>query len=108
MEEALIIAWAALYPDRQILLFFALPVAGRNLMWLTIAITVVMAALYGFAIFIPHFVAELLALAYVDVISIRPWILKARLALFQRRFQRRTAKLTSIDRDRDEPPRWTH
>jgi membrane associated rhomboid family serine protease len=108
MQEALIIAWAALYPDRQILLFFALPVAGRNLIGLTIAITVVMAALNGFALFVPHFVAELLALAYVGVIPIRPWILKARLALFQRRYQRRTAKLTAVDRGRDEPPRWTH
>jgi membrane associated rhomboid family serine protease len=108
MQQALIIAWAALYRDRQILLFFALPVAGRNLMGLTVAITVVMAALNGFAFFVPHFVAELLALVYVDVISVRPWIARARLALFQRRYQRRTAKLTRIDRDSGEPPRWTH
>jgi len=67
-----------------------------------------MAALYGFPLFLPHFVAEALALVYMDVISIRPWILKARLALFQRRYQRRTAKLTAVDRGRDEPPRWTH
>jgi membrane associated rhomboid family serine protease len=108
MEEALIIAWAALFRDRQILLFFALPVAGRNLIALTVAITVVMAALGGFPLFVPHFVAELAALVYMDVISVRPWIARARLAWFQRRYKRRTAKLTRIDRDRDEPPRWTH
>lgn len=108
MEEALIIAWATLFQDRQILLFFAIPVAGRNLIGLTVAITVVMAALSGFHRFVPHFVAELAALFYMDVIPVRPWVLRARLAWFQRRYQRRTAKLMRIDRDKDEPPRWTH
>ncbi len=108
MNEALIIAWATLFRDRQILLMFALPVAGRNLVTLTIAMTVVFAALHGFVLFVPHFVAELAALLYMDVIPVRPWIARARLALFQRRYKRRTAKLTRVDRDSDEPPRWTH
>ncbi len=82
MEEAMIIAWAALFPGRQILVFFALPV------------------------FLPHFLAELAALVYMDVISVRPWIARARLAWFQSRYRRRTAKLSRVDRD--EPPRWTH
>jgi membrane associated rhomboid family serine protease len=106
VEEAMIIAWAALFRDRQILLFFALPVAGRNLIALTIAITGVMAALAGFPMFVPHFVAELLALLYMDVIPARSWSTRARLAWFQRGYKRRTAKLTAIDRD--DPPRWTH
>ena len=108
MEEALIIAWAALFRDRQILLFFALPVAGRNLIGLTIVVTLIFAALNGFPLFVPHFLAELAALVYMDVISVRPWIARARLALFQRRYKRRTAKLTKVGRDPDEPPRWTH
>jgi membrane associated rhomboid family serine protease len=108
MNEAMIIAWATLFRDRQILVMFALPMAGRNLIMLTIAITVVMAALYGFPLFLPHFVAELVALVYMDVISVRPWIARARLALFQQRYKRRTAKLTRVRRDSDEPPRWTH
>lgn len=108
MEEAFIIAWAMLYRDRQILVMLMLPMAGRNLIALTIAITVVMAALYGFPLFVPHFVAELAALVYMDVVPVRSSILKARLALFQRRYQKRTAKLTAVDRDSDDPPRWTH
>ena len=108
MEEALIIAWAAMYRDRQILVFFALPMAGRNLIGLTIAVTVVFAALDGFHRFLPHFVAEFAALVYMDVIPVRPWIARARLALFQRRYKRQTAKLTRVDRDSDDPPRWTH
>jgi len=106
MQEAMIIAWAALFSDRQILLFFALPVAGRNLIALTVAITVVMAAMSSFAVFVPHFVAEFLALLYMDVIPVRSAIARGRLAWFQRGYKRRTAKLTRIDRD--EPPRWTH
>ena len=108
MEEAMVIAWAALFPDRQILLFFALPISGRNLIAVTIAITVVMAALSGFPLFVPHFVAEAAALAYMDVISVRSWIVRARLAAFQRGYKRRTAHLTRVDLDRDDPPRWTH
>jgi membrane associated rhomboid family serine protease len=108
MQEAMIIAWAALFRDRQILLFFALPIAGRNLIVLTIAITVVMAALGGFHVAVPHFVAELAALAYMDVIPVRRGILRLRLAGLQRGTKRRSPKLRGIDRDRDEPPRWTH
>jgi membrane associated rhomboid family serine protease len=106
MLEAMVIAWATLFQDRQILLFFALPVAGRNLIVLTIAITLVMATLAGFAQFVPHFVAEVAALFYMRVIPVRLWMARARLALFQRRYQRDTARL--VGRDRDEPPRWTH
>ena len=106
MQEAMLIAWASLFRDRQILVMFALPMAGGNLIALTIAITVVMAALTGIEMFVPHFVAELLALAYMDVIPFRRWTGPARLAWFQRGYQRRTAKLTRVDRD--EPPRWTH
>ena len=106
MEEAMLIAWAALFRDRQILMFLVLPIAGRNLIALVIGITVVMAALGGFAQFVPHFLAELLALAYMDVVPARTWLQRARLARYQREYRRRTAKLTRVDRD--EPPRWTH
>jgi membrane associated rhomboid family serine protease len=106
MTEAMIVAWAALFRDRQILVMFALPMAGRNLIGLTIALTVVMAALNGFVFYVPHFVAEALALAYMDVIPVRRQLAKARLAWFQRGYKKRTAKLTRVDRD--EPPRWTH
>jgi membrane associated rhomboid family serine protease len=106
MQEAMIIAWAALFRDRQILVFFPHPVSARNLIALTIAITEVMAALSGFPLFVPHFVAELGALIYMDIIPLRSGMARARLAWFQRGYRRRTAKLTRVDHD--EPPRWTH
>jgi hypothetical protein len=65
-----------------------------------------MAALVSFPAFVPHFVAELAALLYMDIIPVRSAIARGRLAWFQRGYKRRTAKLTRIDRD--EPPRWTH
>ena len=106
MNEAMIIAWASLFRDRQILFMLALPMSGRNLVALTIGMTVVMGALYGFSLFVPHYVAEILALAYMDVIPTRRYVAQARLAMFQRRYKKRTSKLTSVERG--DPPRWTH
>ena len=63
-------------------------------------------ALSDFPMFVPHFVAELAALLYMDIIPVRSAIARGRLAWFQRGYRRRTARLTRIDRD--EPPRWTH
>jgi len=37
--SALIIAWAMIFPERQILFMLALPVSGRALLWLTLAAT---------------------------------------------------------------------
>jgi membrane associated rhomboid family serine protease len=106
LEEAMIIAWAALFRERQILLFFVLPIAGRHLITLTIAITFIYAAMNGFVPFVPHFLAELVALLYMNVIPVRTWSMRARLAWFERQYRRRTSKLSAVDRD--EPPRWTH
>jgi hypothetical protein len=109
MQEALIISWAALMPDRKILAFFVLPLSGRNLIVFTIALTFVFALLGGFAPFIPHFIAELLALMYVDVISVRRLYLRGRMAMLQRDYRRRTQHLRMVDReDDDKPPRWMH
>jgi len=108
MQEAMIIAWAALNPGRQILIYFVIPISGRHLIAITIAITVLFAMLHGFAVFVPHFIAELLALIYMDVFSFRRLYLRGRMAMLQRDYKRRTAHLHMVDRDRDEPPRWTH
>jgi hypothetical protein len=73
---------------------------------MTIALTFVWAALGGFPLFVPHFVAETVALLYMNVIPVRSWTARTRLVWFQRGYRRRTAKLMRVDRD--EPPRWTH
>jgi membrane associated rhomboid family serine protease len=108
LSEAIVIAWGALMPDRQILLLFVIPMSGRNLIFASIAITVIFAAMGGFIMYIPVFVAEGIALVYFDVFSFRRLYLRGRMAMLQRDYKRRTAHLQVVDRDRDEPPRWTH
>jgi membrane associated rhomboid family serine protease len=111
IQEALIIAWATLYPDRPIRVFFVLPLAGRHLVAFTIAVTAVYALINGVPNFVPHFLAELLALVYMDVLSVRRAYLHARMAMLQRDYRRRTANLKVVDRETrrpEEPPRWTH
>ena len=44
--DALIVAWALLHPFRQILLFFAVPVSGQALLWITVGGTMLF-ALFG-------------------------------------------------------------
>jgi len=46
--SALVIAWATLFPERQILLMFALPMSGRALLWVTVGITLLYAVFGGF------------------------------------------------------------
>jgi len=107
--DALIIAWAMLFPDRMILAAFVLPIGGRHLVTLTIALTVVFAFMYGFAPFVPNFFAELIALVYMGVLSPRRMLLRAQLAMLQRAERRRAAgHLRVVNRKDDEPPRWTH
>ena len=61
--SALIIAWAIAYPTRDIFVYFVLPLHGRNLIYATLAGTLLFALLSGsFASYVPHFAAELLAL----------------------------------------------
>ena len=56
--DGLVVAWALLFPFRQILLFFALPVSGQALLWVTVGGTVLYALFSGFDAFAPHLLAE--------------------------------------------------
>jgi hypothetical protein len=108
MLDALIVAWAAYRPTAQMRMFFVIPIVGRNLITFTIALTFVYALIYGFPLFVPHFVAILAALVYTDVISVRRLFLRGRLAMLQRDYKRRTAHLRMVERDDEKPPRWMH
>ncbi len=106
LADALIIAWAALFPTRQILMYFVIPVGGRNLIVLTVAGTCVFAFLSGFGAFVPHFAAEALMLAWVYDFTPRRWWLELQ-ARNVRWSPRKRSHLRPVDRD-DEPPRWLH
>ncbi len=108
--DALLIAWAIYYPSRQILMYFVLPISGRNLVWLVIGGTVLFALLDGVAQFIPNFLAEVLILAYLR----DPGITRFWRRLVPSRGIRRPSHLREVKREMrwgskdDEPPRWYH
>ena len=107
VADALIMAWAALYPSRQILVYFVVPVGGRNLILLTVGGTVLVALLDGPFFYVPHFAAEAFALAWIY--GYTPRTLWLRLKLRGLRFtpNRRPAHLRPVERG-EEPPRWLH
>ena len=106
LADAFIIAWAALFPARQMLVYFVIPVGGRNLIVLTVAGTLVFAFLDGFASFVPHFAAESLMLAWIYDFTPRRWWLQLRARSVRWAPRKRTSHLRPVDRD--EPPRWLH
>jgi membrane associated rhomboid family serine protease len=106
--DALIIAWATLYPERRILIYFILPVQGRMLIGATIGLTVLFAIFEGWLAFVPHFVAQGAMLLYVDRLQLfrRLW-LRVRLAAYERQLRKRTSRFTVVRRaDQDRPPRY--
>lgn len=65
LVDALIVAWALLFPNRTILFMLMLPMAGRNLIYVSVGMTVLFAIMYGFSNFAPHLIAMGLMYAYI-------------------------------------------
>jgi membrane associated rhomboid family serine protease len=106
--DALVIVWAFLFPTRQILFNFVVPVSGKALAWITVAMTVFFALLSGIAVFLPHMVALVLGFAYVRGTPLlrRRW-LELRTRGPQGPSRRRPPHLRPVD-EREEKPRWYH
>jgi len=111
LSEALVIAWATLYPDRQINLYFLFPIGGRAMVWITIGGTVLFALFFGFAMFVPHFLAEFMMLAYTG--GLRKGWLRFKLRRMDKQRKRYLRVVEETDRMEDEkgppsgkPPRW--
>lgn len=106
--DALVIVWALLFPTRQILFSFVVPVSGKALAWITVAVTVFFALLSGLAAFLPHLVALALGFAYVRGAPLlrRRWR-ELRTRGPQGPPRRRPAHLRPVD-EPDEKPRWYH
>jgi membrane associated rhomboid family serine protease len=101
LADALMIAWALMFPTRGILFMFVLPAAGRNLLYLTVGITVVFALMYGFANFVPHFLAMGLMYAYIRGGVI--WRTQSRLSqVFSKRKDTRGLKVVGSGWNRNE------
>ncbi len=65
LTEGLIVAWGLSNADRQVLLFFVLPLSGRWIAGLTIFLTIATAAYFGWEVVLPDLLAEALMVAYV-------------------------------------------
>jgi len=65
LADALIVAWAMLFPSRTILFMLMLPASGRNLLYLTVGMTTLFAVMYGFSNFVPHFLAMAAMYVYI-------------------------------------------
>jgi membrane associated rhomboid family serine protease len=96
--DGLVVAWALLFPFRQILLFFALPVSGRALLWFTIGATVLYALFAGVAAFVPHLLAEGAMWLHASGLGPGRWLRKIR---WPRRRGRGRFEVIHVDRDPD-------
>jgi membrane associated rhomboid family serine protease len=100
---ALVVAWGLLHPFRQILLFFAVPVSGQALVWITLGGTVFFAlfALPALGAFVPHLLAQGIAWVHVSGKGPGRWLRRIRLP---RRKGRGRFEVIHVDRDPDR--RW--
>jgi membrane associated rhomboid family serine protease len=106
--SGLIVAWAVIHPHRDVFLYFVLPLRGQNLIYATVAGTLLFALLHGVTPYVPHFVAEGLALLYMREPVLGNFWLRLRYR-FKARGLRRVSHLRPVDRPgRDEPPKWLH
>lgn len=106
LVEGLILAWATQFPGSQVLVYFVLPMAGRRLVIVTIAGTLLFAALGGIAQFLPNLVAIAVTMAWLH--GLTPRMLWLRLRARSVRFTpKRPTHLRPVERP-EEPPRWLH
>lgn len=107
VTTALLVAWAIQFPHRQMLAYLVLPIGGDKLIYLTLGGTVLFALFDGFPPYLPHFVAQALALATLRWAPLQRFLIQLRLARLQRQAQR-SRHLRAVPPRRDEPPRWLH
>lgn len=103
--NVVVVAWGLAHPFRQVLLFFAVPVSGQALVWVTVGGTVLFALFYGVGAFVPHLAAEGLAWLHVTGQGPGRWLRKLR---FPRLRRRGRFEVIHADRDPDRQPdrRW--
>ncbi len=101
---ALIVAWAMIFPERQILFMLALPVSGRALLWLTLGGTLLYAVFGRLHAYVPHLAAQSLMVLYTRGYSLRGLWQSLRIKSYERRARRRASHLKVVKKE--DPPRW--
>jgi membrane associated rhomboid family serine protease len=106
--DALVIAWGLMFPTRQILFNFLVPISGKTLVWITVGLTVFFALMSGIGAFLPHLAAVAAIYAYMRGTPLlrRRW-LGLRLRGLQGAPRRRPPHIRPVD-EPDEKPRWYH
>jgi len=107
LGDALLIAWARQFPSRQILMYFVLPIGGRNLVLLVIGGTLLFALFGGVTAFVPHFLAIGIVSAYLSRSGFDLFWLRLRMA-FTRRPSSSPARFHVVPKQEDEQNRWLH
>lgn len=108
MVDAILIAWAIHFPGRQILLYFVIPIAGRNLVYITIAGTALFALFSHPVFYVPHFIAIAFMLVFARYPALDLIWMRLRLALLRRSGPRRSGTLRVVRHEEKSPPRWYH
>jgi hypothetical protein len=105
--SALVVAWAMLRPDAQILLMFAVPVSGRTLLWITVGGTLLYAVFGNFWSYVPHLLAQAAIAAWMRGGVSRGLFDGLRARSLERKAKKRASHLKVVNRNGgDEPPRW--
>lgn len=73
LADAVVIAWALQFPEARIRVYQVIEVGGPLLAYGTLGLTVLFAAYYGIAWFLPELLAGVAALAYMNGALPRSW-----------------------------------
>jgi len=100
LAEALIVAYAILYPNQPILIAFVLPMQGQMLILATFAGITLYAVYYGFHFFLPHYLAATGMLVYLG--GLRSLYLRWRLSRLTKERARPPGKVIPMRRRPDD------
>jgi len=107
--DAMIIAWAIAVPHAQMVFNFVLPLRGRQIIYVTIGITVLAGLFAGLHQVVPHLVAIAATMFYMRDPALYSFWLRMKLRALQHAPRKRSAHLRPVDRDDvSKPPRWLH
>lgn len=109
---ALLVAWAMMFPDRQVNLWGILPMTGRTLALIAVGATIVSGlfsgGIRGLGTVAPHLIA--VAIAWIQARGVgrrRSWSVQARHWWNEREQKRRSKHLKVVRKDgSDDRPRW--